>query len=303
MSLLLAIAFSAVQASATTQPAQASAVVRPETVTVGDPFRLLVRVRAPRGATIEFPTALDSGGKVEALDPVVVQPSADTTLVEQTATYRLAAWDTGRLPIVLSDILVRDASGERRLVMRNVAIHVRSVLPADSSQHIPKPPRDVLDVPPPWWWWLVLVSAILALLLLSWLWWRRHRRRPALVTDPLLLAERAFDRIDRLGLLPAGERARYAALVVEVLRDYLAGVVPLARTSLTSTELLVAVREESIVPVNALAAMLAEVDMVKFARRSISVERAATLGKEARNMVRSIDAARHAPPVTPGKAA
>lgn len=297
MSLLLPLALLFLQSAAQTPRVQVGVIVRPETVTVGDPFRLIVRVRAPRTAVIEFPTAMDSGGVVEALDPAVVQPSPDTTVTEQTATYRLAAWDIGRLPLVLADVLVRDADGERHVPIRNLFVEVRSVLPSDSAQRVPKPPRDVLDIPPPWWWWLVLAAAVLALLLLLWLWIRRRRRlTTARIVDPLQLAEEAFDRIDRLGLLDAGERARHAALVIEVVREYLSRVVPTARTALTSSELLATVREERGIPLNALAGILVEVDLVKFARRPITADRALSLGREARAMVRAIDAERHALP-------
>lgn len=272
---------------------QMGVVVQPETVTVGDPFRLIVKVRAPRSAVLEFPTTMDSGGPVEALDPVVVQPSADTTVTEQTATYRLAAWDVGRLSLVLADVVVRDADGARQLPLGAHVVTVRSVLPADSAQRTPKPPRDVLDVPPPWWWWLVLALGALAILGLLWTWWRRrHRLITARAVDPLQLAEEALDRIDRLGLVAAGERARHAALVTEVARDYLARVVPRALTSLTSTELLAVVRDERGVPVNALAGLLAEVDLVKFARRSLTGDRALAIGREVRSMVRQVDGAR-----------
>ena len=39
---------------------QAGAVVDRDTVTVGDVVRLTVRIRAPLGATVNFPTGLDS---------------------------------------------------------------------------------------------------------------------------------------------------------------------------------------------------------------------------------------------------
>ncbi|MEP7343660.1 MAG: hypothetical protein ABI877_00275 [Gemmatimonadaceae bacterium] len=304
MNALLTIALLALQAAPQASRVQMGVVVQPETVTVGDPFRLIIRVRAPRSAVIEFPTAMDSGGVVEALDPVVVQPSSDTTIMEQTATYRLAAWDVGRLPLALADILVRDADGERRVPLRNIFVQVRSVLPSDSAQRTPKPPRDIIDIPPPWWWWVILGLAALALLLLIWAWLRRRRRLATVqAIDPLELAEESFNRIDKLGLVAAGERARHAALVIEVVREYLAGTVPYAPTSLTSAELLAALREEAGIPTNALATVLVEVDLVKFARRPITAERALALGKEARAMVRAIDTARHATPVVVQEAA
>ena len=51
---------------------QGGVTVTPETVRVGDPFTVSVRVRAAPGATIEFPTTSDSGGPVEPLDPVQI---------------------------------------------------------------------------------------------------------------------------------------------------------------------------------------------------------------------------------------
>ena len=299
MSALLAFGFLVLQATASppVPRVQMGVTVRPETVTVGDPFRLVVRVRAPRSAVIEFPSAMDSGGAVEALDPVVVQPSTDTTAMEQTATYRLAAWDVGRLPLVLADILVRDADGERRLPLRNLVVHVRSVLPADSALRTPRPPRDVLDIPPPWWWWVVIGLAVMAVLLLLWSWFRRRRRvTTTQAIDPLMLAEESFDRIDALGLVAAGERARHAALVIEVVREYLARVVVHAPTSLTSAELLAAVRAARGIPANALAGLLVEVDLVKFARRPISADRAVAIATDSRALVRAIDSARHVVP-------
>ncbi|MFN8572765.1 MAG: hypothetical protein U0132_12015 [Gemmatimonadaceae bacterium] len=286
----------AVQGAGQAPRPQIGIAVRPDTVTVGEPFRLVVRVRAAAGASIEFPTRLDSNRAVEALDPVVVVPSTDTTAVEQSATYRLAAWDVGSLPIAVPDVLVHDADGDHRLAVGRLSIVVKSVLPADSALRIPKPPRDVMDIPPPWWWWLVLAAAAVVVLLLLWAWWRRRRRvAVAVAVDPLTLADEAFDRVEKLGLVAAGERARHAALVIEVLRDYLARVVPAAPAALTTSELLVAIRDQTAVPANAMAALLIEADLVKFARKPLTADRALAMGQDARGMVHGIDSALHAP--------
>src|ERR671913_1609298 len=86
---------------------QAGAVVDRDTVTVGDVVRLTVRVRAPLGTTVNFPTGLDSLAPVQALEPPVVQDGADSSVVDRVATYRLSAWDVGRQPIRLGDVLVQ----------------------------------------------------------------------------------------------------------------------------------------------------------------------------------------------------
>jgi hypothetical protein len=144
----------------------------------------------------------------------------------------------------------------------------------------------------PWWYWLVAALLAAALLgLLIW-WWRRRRKQvqaPPLV--PIEEARRAFARIDALGLLEAGERGRFVALNVEVLRDYLARRTPEALRSLTSTELLHAVHARNEIPVQRLAPLLTEADLVKFARRPISAEHARELAGEARAVVDGVEQA------------
>src|SRR5207237_4530644 len=53
-------------------PVSAGLTLDRDTVRIGDSFRIVVSLRVPRGATIEFPTALDSSGTVQSLDPRAV---------------------------------------------------------------------------------------------------------------------------------------------------------------------------------------------------------------------------------------
>jgi hypothetical protein len=266
--------------------------VQPDTVTVGDPFWVRVRLRTERGATIAFPTTPDSSA-VEALDRVVVTTSSDSTVIEQTATYRVAAWDVGHQPIRFADVLVSIAGTEHRVSLDGISVFVRSVLPADSTLHVEKPQRGVLELTLPWWRWLLVALAVIAVLLLLWWLYRRLRRRAnaMVVRDPWAVAEEEFARVEAMGLVAAGERGRYVSLMVEVLRDYLARVISQARPSLTTVELLGALRGEGRVPANRLAALLAEADLVKFARRSLTSERAAQLGDESRAIAAAVHGA------------
>jgi len=269
---------------------QGGVTVTPETVRVGDPFTVSVRVRAAPGATIEFPTTSDSGGPVEPLDPVQIVTTADSAGIDQTATYRLAAWRVGRFAVEFPDVLVRQGTGNRRVQVSNVVITVVSVLPADSAGVEPKPPRPVFTFGLPWWVWaLAALVAVAIISLIVWL-WRRRRRRVPVSEAPWALAEREFVRIEALGLLEAGERARYVALMVEVLRDYLAATVDGASTSQTSSEMAGAVRRAGIGTYARIAALLSEVDLVKFAGRPVSVERGAALGSEARAVAAAVNA-------------
>ena len=277
---------------------QGGVTIRPDTVRVGDPFTVSIRVRVPLGASIEFPAAPDSGGPVEPLDPVQIGTTADSIAVDQTATYRLAAWRTGTFQIPFADVLVRQDIGNRRVEVSGVVIHVASVLPPDTTGIEPKPQRGVFTFGLPWWIWALLAALVVAvMMLIVWL-WRRRRRRPIPQEAPFSIAEREFNRIEAIELLAAGERARYVTLMIEVLRDYLAAVVSGASTAQTSHELASAMRKAGIGTYARSAALLSEVDLIKFARRSVSAERAAALGREARAIAQSVHQALNAPEKT-----
>lgn len=258
----------------------------PDTVKVGDPFRITVGIRAPRGATIEFPRATDSASTIQSLDPVVVRSSPDTTGMEQYADYRVAAWDVGQQAIRLADAIVRYNGAERRIPLSG-SVFVQSVLPADSAQRIPKPPRALFEFNPfPWWLIALLVAAAIALGWFIWWWFRRRRKKTQpVVVDPFAHAKSEFQRIEALGLLDAGERGRYVALMVDVVRDYLAARHAQAALSLTSLELERTVRALPTIPEDRLTRVLTEADLIKFARRPVSTDRAREIGREARTIV------------------
>jgi hypothetical protein len=271
--------------------------VAPDSVRVGDPFRVTVGIRAPVGATIEFPRSADSTSAVQSLDPVAVRTSADTTAMEQYADYRVAAWDVGSQPIRLAEVIVRYNGAERRIPL-SASVFVKSVLPKDTAQRHPKPPRDVIEVNPfPWWLLALIAAAIIATGLLIW-WWTRRRRKPkpVVVVDPFDRAVAEFQRIEALGLLDAGERGRYVTLMVEVVRDYLAARYSAADLSLTSTELQRAVRVLPHVPGDRLTRVLTDTDLIKFARRPVSTDRAREIGTEARVVVSEEHKASQPPP-------
>ena len=278
----------AASSSDTSITVQAGVVVDHDTVTVGDVVRLTVRVRAPLGATVNFPTGLDSLAPVQALEPPVVSDGTDSSVVDRIAVYRLSAWDVGRQPIRLGDVVVQSDDGDRRVALTLPVLFVRSVLPADSALRVPKPVRELLAVraPIPWWWWALAALAALLIGLGFW-WWRRRRRRAAGATgDPFADAEAAFVRIERLKLPEAGEPGRHAALMTDVVRRYLAGRHETASLSHTTGELLGAVRGIGTVPFDQLRRLLDEVDPVKFAAARVTAQRARELGELAKSIVR-----------------
>lgn len=287
---LLALAPAVAGAQAPTRiPVQAGVTLDRDSVTVGEVVLLTVRVRGPRHATINFPAAVDSLGAVQSLEPPTVRDGADTLdAADRIAVYRLAAWDVGLLPIRLGEVLVQTDDDERRVALPLPRLFVRSVLPADSAQRLPKPARALIEPPVsmPWWWWVAAVAAVLVGLLVWW--WMRRRRAVASATgDPYGDAEAEFDRIERLRLVDAGEPGRHAALMADVARRYLARRFNQATLAHTSGELLAALRGTPTVPHDQLSRLLAGVDPIKFANARVPAADARALGAEARAVVRA----------------
>ena len=268
-------------------PVDAGLSIERDSVRVGDPFRIIVSVRAPQGATIEFPAALDSSSTVQSIDPRLIFTQNEPAAFRQSAVYRVAAWDVGRQPIHMPDITVRLGTASRTITLAGYAVHVVSVLPTDTALRVPKPARPLFERSMiPWWFWAALAAA-LALIVGLWWWWRRRRRnRPAAAPiDPYVRAQQDFERIASLGLIEAGERSRHVALVVDVLREYIADRFSDAPLALTSTELLSATRRAQTLPHDRLMRILNDADLVKFAKRPVSQERARDVGHEARALV------------------
>ena len=288
MTVALLLAAAPMHAQQPDIPVQAGVTLERDTVTVGEVFRLIVRVRAPLGATINFPAAVDSLGPIQALDPPTVRSGADSVnAADRIATYRFAAWDIERRQIKLGDVVVQTDDGERRVTLQLPFVFVKSVLPADTALRVPKPARPLLEAraPTPWWWWL-LAALALVIALGAWWWARRRRGADESTGDPHADALAAFARIEALRLLEAGEPGRHAALMADVVRRYLSERIDAASLAHTSRELLEAVRSARTVSFDALHSLLDAVDPVKFGAAPISADRARAVGEEAKAIVR-----------------
>ncbi|WP_156798951.1 hypothetical protein [Gemmatimonas aurantiaca] len=270
---------------------QAGKLVRPDTVEIGDPFTLIVTVVVPTDARIEWPTITDTAATVAMRAPVkVIDEGTNFGGRRERAEYTLSAWDIGTLHIDLPDAVVRYGDVTMRVPMSDARVFVKSVLPGDTTLHVPKPARDLFPRVLPWWqrWWPALL-VIAGLGLLWWLWRRLRRRKLAVAAapplDPYARAIHEFDRLDRLALAEAGESGRYVALAVDILRLFVAARLPDVELSQTSAELLVAAIDDPRVPRDRLISLLADADGIKFAARRVSPPRAREIGGEARAIV------------------
>lgn len=264
--------------------------VNPDTVIIGQPFNLFVKIAAPMGVRFEFPagpdTAMQNGVRpIELRGEKLVSMLGDTAV----ALYHLVAWDIGVQPLRIADIRAALGGAERRLPLSGASVFVKSVLPADTSLRIPKPPRALIILPVfNWWPWLALIAAIIAATLLWWA-WRRYKNRPQAPVDPYVRAQREFERIERMGLLEVDHGPEYLALIVDVAREYLAARVPGVRRSDTTSELLRAMQPQNGVEAE-LPGLLERTDLVKFAGEELPPDEARKAGLEIRAIVDHVEA-------------
>jgi hypothetical protein len=102
----LVVALLGMTSAVSAQQVQSGITVSRDTVTIGEPFEVRVRVRAPVGSQIRFPENPDSASTVQARDPRTVSTNDSVQFTDQTATYRVAAWDVGTQPIIIGNVTV-----------------------------------------------------------------------------------------------------------------------------------------------------------------------------------------------------
>ena len=284
----------AAQAAQPARNARVSVSVRPETVVVGQPFVVAVRVQAVTAAIIRFPAVPDSGDAIEALDPRVV---ADSTgpLTDRTATYRLAAWDIGDRQVALGAVVVSVSGVDERIELRIPPVHVRTMLPADTSDRVAKPPRDPVPTPSALWKLWLLLGTLVAVLL-GWWWYRRSRAAPQPPErEAAIVAAAGFAALERMALHHAGEPARHVIAHVDVLREYLSRRFPSAHPALTPSEFVARLADEPFPSRrDALEALLTRDAELRFAATPLDAESAEALAAEARRIVRDVQDAHEA---------
>lgn len=284
---MVVIALFALLLQGVTAPSQVQlgTSVRPETTTVGQHFVATIRVRVPAGTQVRFPSRPDSAAHVDSAGATARTDSTVGGFTESTVNYVLAAWDTGSQSLGLDSVTVVRDGAERIAALNSFKIYVRSVLPLDTALRKPKPFRPVIPGAAfNWLPWLIAaaVLAMIAIIIFAWRRWRQHANRGL---TPLQLAQREFARIDSQRLVESGETERYAIEMVRVVRTYLAAVVPAAAASATTHELATALTRPTVIPVQRFIGLLDETDLIKFARKRSTADRALEVGAESRRIV------------------
>lgn len=261
--------------SGATSPASSADVdlavrVLPDTVTVGDSIRAVVRLRLPAGATAEWDdiAPFDTTAVQLLAPPEIVPASPGEGRVDPIALVHLVAWRTGALPPLTGRLRVLGADGAATVVPVPLTMpHVRSVLPADTTGVRPRGPKDVIGASYDWRRLAVVAAAILLMLFLvaSLVRWAARRRRKGPRRDPRRDALRELDALQGNN---AGDVAQFYERLAATLRAFVAGVRPRWGTELTTTELLERMAADGVTAeeTRPLAEALTAADLAKFAR-------------------------------------
>jgi len=293
--MMLALAVVAMlQGAAEPVPApMVTARITPEAPAIGEPITVELRVRAPVGSEVRFPVLPDTGTRVEPLDPRALFDASTASYVDRTARYRLIAWDTGSVTLTFGDVRVLRDGAERRFPVALAPLVIRSVLPADTSAHVPRPARGPGDVRSLRWHWWVVAAALLTLAL--WGWRRGRARRAVQATSEADVAERtrdAFAHIRALDLLAAGEPGRHVLAHARTVREYVGARWPSLPTSLTAAELAERLPQADfpVLP-ERLLSVVARAETLAYARSPLSNEESERLALECTAMVEDMETA------------
>jgi len=271
-------------------PVQMGFRVTPDTVLIGQPFTLFIKVLAPKGVRFEFPGGPDTATQ-NGVRPIELRGEKIVTMLGDTAValYHLVAWDVGTQPLRFPEVRVTFEGQERRPPLGAASVFVKSVLPADTSLRVPKPARPLIVLPVfNWLRWFALLAALIAVSLAWWA-WRRYRNRPKPPIDPYARAQQEFVRIEARRLLETAEPEEHFAAMVDVVREYLAARVPGVRRSDTTGELLRTMQPRDGVE-SELPRLLDRVDLVKFARAEAAQQEAREAGAKLRAIVDHVEA-------------
>jgi hypothetical protein len=277
-------------------------------VKLGETFALTVDVSYPPGLEVVLP-------KPESLSfpPFEVRDAIETNLPSsggrQVARYtvHLAAYENGRLSLAPFQVEYRGADralqGAQSAPLSVEVQRVAGVPVAATPDPLVKGAAaqsnvDIHDikpmdsVPTPMWLTVLIVAGlglpiVLAIGGLGVLLWRRQRRRRALANTPDRLALAALDRLEAENLAGQGFVKMHYDRLAQILRTYLAGRFQLPVLEHTTSEvvhMMGEVESDRSLP-NRVGPILGEADLVKFAKRQVSADKALTQVKAVRELV------------------
>ncbi len=289
-SLFAALALAATLAGGT-ESRVLDVALEPQTIAVGDPVVATLTLEldsadAAREAT--FPDWSKGWGEAEVLHASPVEKASSGDRVQLVQRLRLTAFSPGTTALPPIEVRLSGEPELRILTPPNLALEVRSVIPADDKELKPAPPAPprALTVPRSFWWTLAAGGALVLLAaLLVW----RNRPGPDPLAAPQLSPLAELERA--LGLLAAEPPAGAFAHLSQALRRYLGRRLGFRALESTTSEVQRRLAAQRFDPafVQRIARLLRLADQIKFARRPAEQAEATARIAEARELAGTIE--------------
>jgi hypothetical protein len=293
---LVLAAAPAVHAQGDPRETLVNVTVTPDVVSIGDPFTVRIRVRAPKVATIKFPEVPEPANGVDPVDPRSIEEGPTGDILDRTAIYSFVAWDVGRRSPVFEPLVVSVAGQERKFSIGSPVVTVRSLLPTDSAGRTPREARDPVPLPGRLWQFVVL--GVIVLTGVIWYLIRRRERRAEMAEappEPWEQAKRAFASLETLQLAESGEPGRHVIAHVDVMRAYIERRFPTIDSTLDAPAAAAVMTEIDFpVPVHRVSALLERDASLRFAQSDLGADEAMVLAAEARDITANLQLAHEA---------
>lgn len=265
--------------------------------TVGDPISIKLVAHYPDTLDLTLPDLPEHWGAVEVLKQSPLEPVANTdgtlTAVHEAEVAIWAPGDHQTPPLAAH---YRDSVGElHEIAVPPVSISIASVLSEGETEKRDLKPQVSLPLPSRWPFLLAGLLGGLVISAVAWVLLSRRRTVTRISTatipaDPRPPHEIAYDELDHIAALdlPAlGELKRHYSLVSDCLRTYIYGRYHISALDCTTGELMVAFRQTQVDRSHAglVRRLLAEADLVKFAKLRPPIEQARESVVVARHIV------------------
>lgn len=169
-----------------------ASALEPDTVRVGEAFRLGLWVELPEAADVRFPAVLPLPDDLEQRGAVEVRVEDDGR--SWRAYYTLSAWKADSIAIPPVEVTVHPEGAQAFPITLVVSeVIVSSVLPADEPGLELREARPFLRIRHFPWWVLVLLAGLVAAA--AWLWRRRAAPTPVVEAGPGVMALHDFERL------------------------------------------------------------------------------------------------------------
>lgn len=295
--LALLVAPARAATPAPTAPVVVTSGVDPRAVTIGTPFRYMLRIDAPKDVEVVVPSLAGQIGEFQVVDFGEAAPRQSGERVALERWFTLVTYEVGDRTIPGPTVQYREPGGElQNLAAPEAVIIVESLLdrasgtPATDVRDIKGPvtvPRDYTLLV-----WIALgVVALLALIALLVRWVNRPRQGRAIaVRPPHELALEALARLRAERLIEQGRQEEFYVRLSAIVRGYLEARFRLRAPEMTTEEFLQAAqRDPQLTPPQRarLGQFLSEADLVKFARYQPTAADADRAHEAARELVTS----------------